>query len=57
MFYILNNNVEDVSVGGIFSVLDLIFNEYPLPYLAKEKGKESNIEKLSSPKRKKKKNY
>jgi len=27
MFYILNNNVEDVSVGGIFNLLDFIFNE------------------------------
>jgi hypothetical protein len=27
MFFILNNNVEDVSVGGVFNLLDFIFNE------------------------------
>lgn len=27
MFFILNNNVEEVSVGGIYNLLDFIFNE------------------------------
>jgi len=27
MYYIMNNNVEDVSVGGVFNLLDFIFNE------------------------------
>lgn len=27
MFFILNNNVEQVSVGGIYNLLDFIFNE------------------------------
>jgi hypothetical protein len=40
MFYILNNNVEDVSVGGIFNLLDFIFNEYRSPYSGNVRRKE-----------------
>jgi hypothetical protein len=36
----LNNNVEDVSVGGIFNLLDFIFNEYSPPHLGSARRKE-----------------
>lgn len=57
MFYILNNNVEDVSVGGIFNLLDFIFNEYYLLYLENVKRKESITELLNYHKKKKLKNW
>lgn len=51
MFYILNNNVEDVSVGGIFNLLDFIFNEYLLPHSGNAKRRESSTGPSSCPKR------
>lgn len=56
MFYILNNNVEDVSVGGIFNLLDFIFNEYSLFYTENARRKESNTELSSYQKRKRQEN-
>ncbi len=52
MFYILNNNVEDVSVGGIFNLLDFIFNEYHSPYSGNARRKESSTGLSNYPKRK-----
>ena len=41
MFFILNNNVEDISVGGVFNLLDFIFNEYVYDYfIGKEKKRD-----------------
>jgi hypothetical protein len=56
MFYILNNNVEDVSVGGIFNLLDFIFNEYQSFYAGSVRRKEWNTELLSYPKKKRPEN-
>lgn len=56
MFYILNNNVEDVSVGGIFNLLDFIFNEYHFFYAENVRRKEWNTEPSSYQKKKRPEN-
>lgn len=56
MFYILNNNVEDVSVGGVFNLLDFIFNEYLFPHLESVRRKDLSIARSSCQKRRRKGN-
>lgn len=56
MFYILNHNVEDVSVGGVFNLLDFIFNEYLILDSGNDRRKGSNIARSSCRRRKRRRN-
>ena len=57
MYYILNNNVNEVSVSGVYNLLDFIFNQYFFSHLENERRSAINIGKLNFPKRKSKENF